>query len=55
MPRVETHIVRSGEKPTGVGEPATPVIAPALANAMLALNGKPVRALPLSAQGITLA
>jgi isoquinoline 1-oxidoreductase beta subunit len=55
MPRIETHIVRSVEKPTGVGEPATPVIAPALANAMLALNGKPVRALPLSAQGITLA
>ncbi|TMH91032.1 MAG: xanthine dehydrogenase family protein molybdopterin-binding subunit, partial [Betaproteobacteria bacterium] len=53
MPRVEVHIVSSKEKPTGVGEPATPVIAPALANAILALNGKPVRALPLSAQGIT--
>jgi isoquinoline 1-oxidoreductase beta subunit len=53
MPRVEVHIVSSKEKPTGVGEPATPVIAPALANAILALSGKPVRALPLSAQGIT--
>ena len=53
MPRVEVHIVASKEKPSGVGEPATPVIAPALANAILALNGKPVRALPLSAQGIT--
>ena len=53
MPRVDVHIVSSKEKPTGVGEPATPVIAPALANAILALNGKPVRALPLSAQGIT--
>ena len=54
MPRIETVIVPSTEKPTGVGEPATPVIAPALANALLALNGKPVRALPLSAQGITI-
>jgi isoquinoline 1-oxidoreductase beta subunit len=51
-PRIEVHIVPSGGKPTGVGEPGTPVIAPALANALLALNGQPIRALPLSAQGI---
>src|SRR5919197_4565051 len=49
-PRIEVHIVPSGGKPTGVGEPGTPVIAPALANALLALNGQPIRALPLSAQ-----
>jgi isoquinoline 1-oxidoreductase beta subunit len=55
MPRVETVIIPSKEKPTGVGEPATPVIAPALANALLALEGKPVRSLPLSAQGISFA
>jgi isoquinoline 1-oxidoreductase beta subunit len=55
MPRIETVILPSKEKPTGVGEPATPVIAPALANALLALNGKPIRSLPLSAQGITFA
>jgi isoquinoline 1-oxidoreductase beta subunit len=52
MPRIETHIVPSREKPSGVGEPATPVIAPALANALLAASGKPVRALPLAAQGV---
>jgi isoquinoline 1-oxidoreductase beta subunit len=55
MPRIETWIVPSREKPTGVGEPATPVIAPALANAILALQGKPIRALPLSAQGFSFA
>jgi isoquinoline 1-oxidoreductase beta subunit len=54
-PRIETYIVPSKEKPTGVGEPATPVVAPALANAILALRGKPVRALPLSAQGVNFA
>ena len=54
MPRIEVHIVPSSEKPTGVGEPATPVIAPALANALLALDGKPLRTLPLSGAGITL-
>jgi isoquinoline 1-oxidoreductase beta subunit len=52
-PRIEVHIVPSGAKPTGVGEPATPVIAPALANALAALGGKPVRALPLSGQGFS--
>jgi isoquinoline 1-oxidoreductase subunit beta len=52
MPRIEVHIVPSSGKPTGVGEPGTPVIAPALANALFALNGTPIRALPL---GISLA
>jgi len=52
MPRVEVHVMPSTEKPTGVGEPATPVIAPALANAILALENRPMRALPLSSQGI---
>ena len=55
MPKIEVHIVPSAEKPTGVGEPATPVIAPALANALFALQGKPVRSLPLSGLGIRLA
>ncbi len=55
MPRVDVHIVASQESPTGVGEPGVPPIAPALANALYALTGKPVRALPLAAQGIQLA
>ncbi|HUQ73228.1 MAG TPA: xanthine dehydrogenase family protein molybdopterin-binding subunit [Burkholderiales bacterium] len=53
-PRIETHIVASSAKPTGVGEPATPVIAPALANALAALGGTPVRSLPLSGQGFSI-
>ena len=47
MPRVEVHIVPSQGKPSGVGEPATPVIAPALANALHAATGKRLRTLPL--------
>jgi CO/xanthine dehydrogenase Mo-binding subunit len=31
------------------------VIAPALANAILAMRGEPIRALPLSSQGVTIA
>lgn len=39
-PTVETFILPSGNAPSGVGEPGTPVIAPAVANAMLGA-GKP--------------
>jgi isoquinoline 1-oxidoreductase beta subunit len=45
-PHVETYIVASAEKPSGVGEPGTPVIGPAVANALLALTGKPTSSLP---------
>jgi isoquinoline 1-oxidoreductase beta subunit len=47
MPNVEVHIVKSGQPPTGVGEPATPVIAPAVANALAAATGQRFYALPL--------
>jgi isoquinoline 1-oxidoreductase beta subunit len=48
-PLIETHIVDSDAPIGGVGEPGTPPIAPAVANAVFALTGKPVRQLPLAA------
>ncbi len=45
-PTVETYIVPSGANPSGIGEPGTPPIAPAVANALLALTGKPTTSLP---------
>jgi isoquinoline 1-oxidoreductase beta subunit len=47
MPEVEVYIIPSTEAPTGVGEPATPVIAPAVANAVFAATGQRLRTLPL--------
>ncbi len=48
-PRIETHIVPSAAHPEGVGEPGTPPIAPAVANALFALTGTRLRSLPLKA------
>jgi isoquinoline 1-oxidoreductase beta subunit len=47
MPEIEVYIVPSAEPPTGVGEPGTPVIGPAVANALFAATGKPFHRLPL--------
>jgi len=47
MPAVETVILETGGSPGGVGEPAVPVVAPALANAVFAATGRRLRHLPL--------
>jgi isoquinoline 1-oxidoreductase beta subunit len=47
MPQVEVAIVRSRERPTGVGEPGVPPIAPAVANAMARLRLPRPRRLPI--------
>ena len=46
-PVIETHIINSGAEMGGAGEPGTPGVAPALANAIFDATGKRVRTLPV--------
>jgi len=52
MPKVDVTLVPSTEKPGGIGEPATALIGPAVANALFAATGKRLRKLPLSSENI---
>jgi isoquinoline 1-oxidoreductase beta subunit len=48
VPRIEIHLIESGESPTGVGEVSVPTAAPALTNAIAAITGTRIRRLPIS-------
>ncbi|MBR0672849.1 xanthine dehydrogenase family protein molybdopterin-binding subunit [Neoroseomonas soli] len=48
MPRVHVRIIESGAPMGGVGEPGTPGVPPAVANAIFALTGQRMRSLPFS-------
>jgi isoquinoline 1-oxidoreductase subunit beta len=48
IPEFDVHIVPSAEPPTGMGEPGLPPLAPAFANAIARLTGKPLRQLPFN-------
>ncbi len=52
MPKVDVHIVEGGASPTGVGEPGTPPVAPAVSNALFALTGKRLRVLPFDTKAL---
>ncbi|GAK46307.1 molybdopterin-binding aldehyde oxidase and xanthine dehydrogenase [Tepidicaulis marinus] len=46
-PKMDVHFIESGAKLGGLGEPGTPPVAPALANALFSLTGQRIRSLPL--------
>lgn len=54
VPKIEVHIMPSSNKPTGVGEPGTPPIGPAVANALMVLTGKTFRQPPFSNAGVNI-
>ena len=51
-PAIDITLVPSTEKPGGIGEPATALVAPAVANAMFAATGKRVRRMPFTAENV---
>jgi isoquinoline 1-oxidoreductase beta subunit len=51
-PKIDVVLVQSTEKPGGIGEPATALVGPVVANALFAATGKRLRKLPLTPANI---
>jgi isoquinoline 1-oxidoreductase len=52
VPRIDVEIIQSGHHPSGVGEPASTVVAPAVANAIYNAVGVRVRHMPITPEAI---
>jgi isoquinoline 1-oxidoreductase subunit beta len=48
VPEIETQVISTEDRPTGIGEIVLPVVAPAISNAVLALTGKRLRHMPFT-------
>jgi isoquinoline 1-oxidoreductase beta subunit len=55
MPEVQIVLLESTEKPGGIGEPATALIGPAVANAMFAATNRRVRRMPFTPENVQMA
>jgi isoquinoline 1-oxidoreductase subunit beta len=52
--KISVHIMESDQPPSGVGEPPTPAVAPALANAIVAAGGPRIREMPFNRKVVVL-
>ncbi len=52
VPPIDVELIPSGHHPSGVGEPASTVVAPAVANAVFNAVGARVRHMPISPQAV---
>lgn len=55
VPPLEVALLPSIERPGGMGEVGVPLVAPSIGNALFALTGRRIRALPLEDAGISFA
>jgi isoquinoline 1-oxidoreductase beta subunit len=53
MPQIDVHLLDTGEAPGGIGEPGTPPVGPAVANALFKLTGVRVRELPIRVESLS--
>ena len=53
-PKISISIIDSEDAPTGVGEPPTPAVAPAVANAIVAAGGPRIREIPFKKKIVVL-
>jgi isoquinoline 1-oxidoreductase subunit beta len=52
VPRIEVHVIKSGEDPGGIGETGCTAAPPALRNAIYAATGVPLRRLPIDRKAL---
>jgi CO/xanthine dehydrogenase Mo-binding subunit len=52
VPEFDVEIIQSGRHPVGVGEPASTVVAPAVANAIFNAVGVRIRHMPITAEAV---
>ena len=52
VPMIDVELIDSGHHPSGVGEPASTIVAPAVANAIFNAVGVRVRHMPITAEAV---
>ena len=52
VPQIDVELIQSGRHPSGVGEPASTVVAPAVANAIYNAVGVRVRHMPITPEAV---
>jgi len=52
VPEIETKVIVTDDRPTGIGEIVLPVVAPAIANAVASLTGKRLRHMPFTPERV---
>jgi isoquinoline 1-oxidoreductase subunit beta len=55
VPKIEVHVIKSGEDPGGIGETGATAGAPALRNAIYAATGVALRRMPIDRQALAVA